>query len=260
MKYGLLFSLGLVVGLFLGRYIWMAPSTLRSDDIAATSEVSSNDKPAPAPIVAAAQPPPATLTAAPQAAPSRLDLPPVTANDSASVEQRSAAAAPLLGRVAPKVTRRQLEGLVDKEQIDTFIQSVRQENLFDTIRSSGEFRRIEGPLADMEGRYTGEVTVPDKGETWEMTMDGRFRSDGTEVSGRTRVILSKNGKVFSRHTGNGKINNISSISGGVLVQASPTSYFQLYFLPGDHAFVGNYYEQGKPGEMLPKGVARLTRE
>jgi hypothetical protein len=203
--------------------------------------------------------------------PERLPSPPQPMGTEASNTQRlseklesSGNTAPAsVQTVSPPVTRRRLENLRYQEQVDAFLREVRQDNLFETVRTARPIATVEGTLADMEGRFVGDIALPEKTERWGITLEGRFRSGGKEVRGRTLVALSRRGKVFSRHTGNGPIHpTISAISegGGLLVQSSPTSYLQLFFVPGDQMLVGNYYEQDSLGVFLPKGTARLTRE
>jgi hypothetical protein len=118
-------------------------------------------------------------------------------------------------------------------------------------------------LGQLAGRFSGTVTfLENPAKRWEMVIESSLRIEKQKLHGTTRILLSENGKVFSNLDGNGdqgeNYRNIGDAF-GMLVKASPTSYFQLYFVPRLDAFIGNYYEQVSPDRILPRGSVRLER-
>lgn len=245
----LLFLAGLSVGAFVTREFFPREVLIPAESRDVASE--SVEKPVAPTVAVRAEP-----VAAPQASAREESAELSEPTEDESVDT----SAPRRVKKMPKVDRRLLEGLLGRDQIDRFVASVREENFFDVLRTMTPFRRVQGALADIEGRFVGEVSIPALHETWDMVMEGRFNADGPQIKGKTLVTLAKNGTIFSNSNGSGPLRDYFMIPGGVVVQASPTSYFQLYFLPRDGTLVGNYYEQTTPGQVIPKGVARLARD
>lgn len=164
--------------------------------------------------------------------------------------------------VRPLARRELLDRLEDPREIDRFLAGARLDNFFDAIRSARPFARMDESLAQLNGRFQGEVRfAADASKAWEMTLEARLRIEERNLKGSTVILLAEKGKVFSRLTGNGDLKEYQSLGDGlgILVKASPDAYFQLYYLSGEDAFVGNYYHQESVDKVVPQGTVRLDR-
>ncbi|MCB0405664.1 MAG: hypothetical protein KDD51_12855 [Bdellovibrionales bacterium] len=162
------------------------------------------------------------------------------------------------------IERKSLEAsaelLNNETEIENFLKGVRYQNFFDAIKGS----RPLDPTAELEvlnGRFHGEVAIKSQ-DPWEMFVEAYLRGDGDAVKGKVAIQLAKDGKVFSNLSGDGNIRayrRAGDQSQAFIVEASQEHYFQMYYLPQMDAFVGNYYEQTRPGVLVPKGTVRLNR-
>lgn len=96
-----------------------------------------------------------------------------------------------------------------------------------------------------------------------MTLEAQM--EGENLKGKHSLKLAdETGKVFSNSSGNGKLDSykeFSSNSEAILVKASPTIYFQLYFLKQLDMFAGNIYH--RDSDELPYsriGTVHLHRQ
>jgi len=235
----LFLTFGLLVGFWIGRVTSVSDVPARSGDLAVAR-----------PYVDRVAPP-ASTPPAPRIEPA--------AGETKRHEEPSPSA-----EASPKRIRREkLEAIRDERDVESFLKDVGRANLFDVLRNATPYDRIDEALSQINGRFSGTVRLTDPpGKHWEMQMEAALQIRRRKLAGMTRIILSENGKVISHLDGSGdQVDGYRRIGDGqgILVKASPTRYFQLYYLPTVDAFVGNYYDQVAPDRILYKGTVRLDR-
>ena len=161
------------------------------------------------------------------------------------------------------IAKAQISQLETVPEITAFLDEVRHINFFEEIRKAKPFTGTEESISQLHGRFFGEVQFlnsPDK--HWEMELNADLNIGGKKLKGNTRILLSENGQVFSRLNGNGDLDKEFQRAPdglGIVVKASPDTYFHLFYVPRRDVFIGNYYHEESPGNIVPKGTVHLDR-
>lgn len=159
-----------------------------------------------------------------------------------------------------------LADLRDEKEIEEFLKATRIQDLSSELKKT---TLIKKPDPRIEGCFEGAarvITEPPK--TWQMKTNVVFDPDrGSEgesanVSGKTSVEISENGRIFSNSRGSGPVKdfrNFTQDSSALLLKAGQRLYFQLYYLQEQDAYAGNVYELGDSAEFKFHGTVRLYR-
>ena len=142
--------------------------------------------------------------------------------------------------------RKLQSGIADRD-VDDFLKSVKLDDIIPEARNSSSFSFANPPPEALFGHYQGQTTLQDgTHRIWDIVMDvsGGVKED--HIEGTERITLSENGKIFSNKSGDGDIKDFKRSLGGsdaILIEASPSTYFQLYYLKNQDEFIGNLYQQ-----------------
>lgn len=145
-----------------------------------------------------------------------------------------------------------LKGNLSDPDIDSFLSSVRLDDITPEVHNSAPYSYNYPPTsALLSGQYQGQAILQDGSHRiWEINMEVSGKTENDYFEGTEKITISENGKIFSDQNGNGDLNGFRRSIGGsqaILVQASPTIYFQLYYLGNLDKFVGNLYQKAAPG-------------
>ncbi len=119
------------------------------------------------------------------------------------------------------------------------------------------------PAADphISGCFDGEVTRQDH-RIWQMSTEVFFNSVSGAPTGRSKIVLSENGKPFSSTSGSGDMKDFRKFandSKALLLAAGPSHYFQLYYLESKDAYFGNLYQKVENDRFPYRGIVWLNR-
>ena len=134
-----------------------------------------------------------------------------------------------------------------------FLDKVKIENFDKALKDTKPFLNRTGTLQNVQGQFQGRALIKrnEKYRNWdvEVFLDGNL--DKGSLQGNAKVRIAENGKVFSNSSDNGKLKSFREFNSGsdaILVRASPSIYFQMYFLKDNNTLVGNIYEQDSDSE------------
>jgi outer membrane murein-binding lipoprotein Lpp len=153
-------------------------------------------------------------------------------------------------------------GVVDS---DSFLESVRIDDMFTEIRLAKKFTEIPATLQGMNGVYGGKLKVDNHPTlTLEINLSVNDALWDDQLKGKLIIRLLENGKEFVSSGNEGKLEAISQFSGSagaLLIHARPTHYFQVYPLSSSRVLIGNYYKQlDKAGSYQFLGSFELARK
>jgi hypothetical protein len=122
---------------------------------------------------------------------------------------------------------------------------------------------MQGVDPNLNGCYEGQVALADgSNRIWQARMDVAFQAGDGAPSGHSLIELSENGKVFSRSDNTGNQQNFRRFadnSSALLVVASDSLYFQLYYLASADQYVGNLYRKDGVVKYSFAGTTTLFR-
>ena len=151
-----------------------------------------------------------------------------------------------------------LSGLNDEAQTTAFLKANEIEDFTQIIFDS---KPMPKPPKTLVGCYEGDIEFND-GKTWQMKMSHAFEDSGAASSGTYFITMFAQGQKDSRTRGNGVMKDVRGIPSSpdsLLIQASPTDNFQLFYLPQSESFIGNIYQKQKDEKFVPKGKVTLHR-
>lgn len=158
-----------------------------------------------------------------------------------------------------------LATLDSRQDIEAFLKEATIPDLTMALRNTAYPSTLEGPVKQVQGHFEGEVTVTgSRPRVFQVVLDADLHQRRNKLSGRAQVELWENGKRFSRSTDRGEPQMFRKFGGdsdALILRASPSDYFQLYYLPSQDVFVGNYYKQSRKDDLrfTPSGTIRLHR-
>ncbi len=160
-----------------------------------------------------------------------------------------------------KLGRRSLE-IAFEADVKDFLKQVEVPNLFDELKRAKSVG--DDQLKVLNGKFLGQVIFEDKGkEDWEVQLSLSGAITDGEAKGDKFIELSKNGKVFSRTTGRGRIKNVYTMESDANVILAEVNgdegYMQIYYLPRLDIFTGNYYNKTGVGKFEREGTVTLKR-
>jgi hypothetical protein len=114
----------------------------------------------------------------------------------------------------------------------------------------GSSARLTNPalVRALNGKFRGPVSITFGGQRhyWEAYLELQGTVTKGQLEGRSMVTLAENGNVFSNSSSNGSqtgYRELPSDPYAVLLQASPTVTFQLYYLHDLDQLAGNVYRR-----------------
>jgi hypothetical protein len=145
----------------------------------------------------------------------------------------------------------------DPTQVESFLKTMTADDVR-KIWVQNEFLKKE-PV-HLSGCFEGIGQVTNPTDTWVIRMLHQF-SKGAD--GESLITISSNGKVDSRSSGkgnNGHLRGIDNQPDALLLEASPDTIFQMFFISGNETWVGTIYRKDKKGdEYKPTGTFELKR-
>lgn len=144
-------------------------------------------------------------------------------------------------------------------EVNRFLKEVKEPEFFEVLRRSQPVKAPFEALDRINGRFRGEVVLPN--ERWEIELVARLAFEGTQLEGESQILLSRDGKVFSHQDGKGHLKEFRRAENvdGLVVRVSPESYLHLFYLPRRDSFVGHYYKMQSPGSYQSEGRVWLER-
>ncbi len=138
-----------------------------------------------------------------------------------------------------------LSGLSSEGKIDSFLNEVKVDNLFEYLKSS--YKPKNNLYSRLIGLFSGDVIFDDGQPA--LKMEFQLKNDleykKGEYYGTYRIQLFRDGKSISNANGDGRLNFLKSYnkkSKGFIIN-SGRWYFHLYFGPTRQFLFGNVYEK-----------------
>lgn len=147
-----------------------------------------------------------------------------------------------------------------------FLEKVKIDNLDDELKTSSTFKNSQQLLESINGKYEGtaDVFYSAKARNLQIEIDMDLRMNQNLLRGRSQVKLSENGRVFSNSTDRGEPKNLrefSKESVDLMIRASPSIIFQVYYLKNSDSFIGNVYRlDGEEINYQYVGTLKLFRK
>lgn len=143
-----------------------------------------------------------------------------------------------------------------------FLKKVEVKNLFEELKIAKVVG--EDQLKVLNGFFTGQVDFDEADRpSWDMELRLNGQVLNEEARGDKLISLFKNGKLFARTTGKGRIKGVMSMSGdpnSFLVEINgDEGYVQMYYFPRMDEFAGIYYQKVGVGEFEREGTVTLKR-
>ena len=145
-------------------------------------------------------------------------------------------------------------------ELKDFLKKVEISDLHNELRQTTSLSQAQ--LDEINGTFTGEVFMDDPKErplAVELRLNGRIRNG--QLQGTHFLSLAKDGKIFSRSSGRGNINDFMAISGDpnalIIATGGDNKYFQLYHFSKMGHLSGNYYQKASSGQYRKIGVVVL---
>ena len=150
--------------------------------------------------------------------------------------------------------------------IDKFLENVKIDNLDEALKDTGNFNNRTHTLEALKGKFSGKSTVKidEKYRTWdvEITLDAKLGNDNN-LSGYSTINMSENGKNFSSSNDKGSVTlfrEFNSGSDAILLRASPSVQFQLYYIKNSDSLIGNVYRRNSEEDPFRNiGTVQLNR-
>lgn len=149
-----------------------------------------------------------------------------------------------------------------ESDVKDFLKSSEVPNFFDELKTA----KIVGEeqLKVLNGRFLGQVAFDDsEKQNWDLEMNINGQVYDGEAKGDKIVSLSKNGKIFARTTGRGRIKGVLTMNSdpsAILIEVNgDEGFIQLYFMPRLDIFSGIYYRKVAMGQFEREGTVKLSR-
>lgn len=143
-----------------------------------------------------------------------------------------------------------------------FLKKVEVKNLFEELKTA----KIVGEdqLKVLNGFFTGQVEFDETDRpNWDMELRLNGQVLNEEARGDKLISLFKNGKLFARTTGKGRIKGVLSMSddpNSFIVEVNgDEGYVQIYYFPRLDEFSGIYYQKVSVGQFEREGTVTLKR-
>lgn len=152
----------------------------------------------------------------------------------------------------------------EKETAD-FLDQVKIPEFNEALKVAKSFSNRTGTLESLQGQFLGSAIVKqdEKFRTWSVDLFLNGNLDKGKFEGKAHIKMAENGKVFSNSGHGGKLDafkEFGSESDAILIRASPTVYFQMYFLKGADSLIGNVYKRNSDDEPYVRiGTVQLKR-
>lgn len=149
-----------------------------------------------------------------------------------------------------------------ESDVKEFLKQVEVPDFFNELKSATTLS--EDQAAQINGRFSGNINFEsDDAASWLMEMEITGQIKNGELKGRQKIVLSKNGKVFSRSTGKGNLKDFQAFAGdpsAILINVyGDDGYVQLYYFPRLDMFSGLYYDKVSVGEFKKAGIVTLVK-
>lgn len=183
-------------------------------------------------------------------APDPCPAAPVVAKAGEKTEEKSSAPISLSAR--GKAVEKRLDEIRSEEDAMQALSDAKiQGSPLAFLNSSGDLVN-PAVLAIMNGTFTGQarVTIEERPQTWDVRLHMDAKIVGQDLSGNAGVVMSNGGRVFSESGENGTVSGIREFASGtkaLVVRASPTDFFQVYYLSQMNALAGNVYKKTTRG-------------
>lgn len=147
---------------------------------------------------------------------------------------------------------------------DDFLAKAAIPDLRAELRNGRPFQKDDPRLASLQGLFSGEVTFLD-GKEGPLTVEletAATEVEGGRIKGSYSVRTYKNGERTGNSNSNGTLDGIMNTSGAssaLIVETGPERFMQLYYLPGQDAMIGNFYEMSTAKDSKLIGRVRLSR-
>ena len=159
-----------------------------------------------------------------------------------------------------------LEQVQTNVQANEFLEKVKIDNFDEALKASSNFKNSQQNLENIIGKFEGsaEVSYSSKARIWQIEIEMDLRMNQQTLRGRSQIKLSENGRVFSNSTDRGEPKNIREFSNesvAIMIRASPSIIFQLYYLKTNDSFIGNVYRlDGDEINYKYVGTLKLNRK
>jgi hypothetical protein len=157
---------------------------------------------------------------------------------------------------------KQARELYTESEVKEFLEKVEIKDFFSELKSARSLTAEQ--IGELNGSYLGEVVFDDKSKAnWhvEMTLNGRVVNN--ELRGRSRIVLSENGKVFSTSRDRGKPKNIQGFAGDdnafLISVYNDKGYMQLYNMERMNMLSGLLYLSNGVGQFSKVGTVILRK-
>lgn len=143
----------------------------------------------------------------------------------------------------------------DDADASRFLEKVSIKDFSETLKLAKNFANRTGQINYLNGNFYGKAQVirNNKSAQWDIEMSIMGDLGKGKLHGQVSIKMIENGKVFSQSRGNGTLKEIKefeSESDAIIIRAAPSTYFQLYYLKNQDAFIGNVYANESEEESL----------
>lgn len=143
-----------------------------------------------------------------------------------------------------------IEELRSDDDIQGFLTNTRISAPRAFLNQANEFSNQNHLLTVLNGTFSGRasVTVENRARIWDVEVYLNARPDGPEqnITGSMRTRMAENGHTFSQGSDEGGVPSLREFSEGtraMVINASPTVFFQVYYVPQLNSLIGNVYQR-----------------
>lgn len=171
---------------------------------------------------------------------------------------------PVKARLSYAEVEKKINDIRSPMQAGEFLNGVKIEDFASELSKSSEFTNKNNNLLEVIGKYIGVALVIDnnKNKTWDVEIDISGDLSNSRLRGNSSIKISENGRVFSNSRDRGiiqSLNEFGNDSQATLIRASPSLYFQVYYIKALDSLIGNVYMSGKRNTYERIGTIELKR-
>lgn len=161
------------------------------------------------------------------------------------------------------LAEKKITELYSEEDYKKFLTEAAINNFFSEIKSAQTLNNKK--TEELNGVFVGSVEFFDPNTaTANARIELAAELEAQKLIGKSKVILSRDGKPFSSNNGNGQLSSYSQPGGensqAIFVNAGGSfGYFQLYFVQNGSTLIGNYYKNHGVGNYRHAGTIQLQR-
>jgi len=138
--------------------------------------------------------------------------------------------------------------LRDERNVPSLLRRLRVSDFESSLKSSRAFSNSNGIISSLNGGFEGSTRVRFGGaaHSWYVHIELAGAMAKGQLTGNLKIRMLENGKVFSNSSSSGNINAFRDFAGdsqALLAQASPTVFFQLYYLKELDQLAANVYRR-----------------